>query len=88
MRASTLGCRFLDRCGCRLGVEISFKDMCILAAVLTVDAELIKFGPVLDVGGVADDSAAPVRRERGRRGRAAQAGAPPGHRKVYMHALP
>ena len=33
---------------------------------------------VLDVGGVADDSAAPVRRERGRRGRAAQAGAPPG----------
>ena len=40
MRASTLGCRFLDRCGCRLGVEISFKDMCILAAVLTVDAEL------------------------------------------------
>jgi len=40
MRASTLGCRFLDRCGCRLGVEISFKDMCILAAVLTVDAEV------------------------------------------------
>ena len=34
---------------------------------------------MLDVGGVADDSAAPVRRERGRRGRAAQArGAPPG----------
>ena len=40
MRASTLGCRFLDRCGCRLGVEISFKDICILAAVLTVDAEV------------------------------------------------
>ena len=41
MRASTLGCRFLDRCGCRLGVEISFKDICILAAVLTVDAEVL-----------------------------------------------
>ena len=23
MRASTLGCRFLDRCGCRLGVSLS-----------------------------------------------------------------
>ena len=33
----------------------------------------------LGAGGAADDSAArPVRRQRGRRGRAAQAGAPPG----------
>ena len=40
MRASTLGCRFSDRCGYAVGVEISFKDMCILAAVLTVDAEV------------------------------------------------
>ena len=48
MRASTLSCRFLDRCGCRLGVEISFKDMCILAAVLrlTVDAE-VSLGRIL-----------------------------------------
>ena len=30
MRASTLGCRFLDRCGDSLGVESSFKDICIL----------------------------------------------------------
>ena len=29
MRASTVGSRFLDRCGDSLGVEISFKDMCI-----------------------------------------------------------
>ena len=34
MRASTVGSRFLDRCGDSLGVEISFKDICILAAVL------------------------------------------------------
>ena len=34
MRASTVRCRFLDRCGDRLGVESSFKDICILAAVL------------------------------------------------------
>ena len=42
MRASTVGSRFLDtcRCGDSLGVEISFKDICILAAVLTVDAEV------------------------------------------------
>ena len=40
MRASTVRCRVLDRCGDSLGVEISFKDMCILAAVLTVDAEV------------------------------------------------
>ena len=40
MRASTVGSRFLDRCGDSLGVEISFQDMCILAAVLTVDAEV------------------------------------------------
>ena len=33
MRASTVRCRFLDRCGDSLGVEISFKDICILAAV-------------------------------------------------------
>ena len=41
MRASTLGCRFLDSCGdslgvessFSLGVESSFKDTCILAAV-------------------------------------------------------
>ena len=26
MRASTVRCRFLDRCGHSLGVEISFKD--------------------------------------------------------------
>ena len=44
MRASTLGCRFLDRCGCRLGVEISFKDICILAAVLNSTCRS-KFGP-------------------------------------------
>ena len=45
MRASTVGSRFLDRCGDSLGVEISFKDMCILAAVFSlvdssVDAEV------------------------------------------------
>ena len=34
MRASTVRCRFLDRCGDSLGVESSFKDICILAAVL------------------------------------------------------
>ena len=34
MRASTVGSRFLDRCGDSLGVEISYKDICILAAVL------------------------------------------------------
>ena len=33
MRASTVRCRVLDRCGDSLGVEISFKDVCILAAV-------------------------------------------------------
>ena len=31
MRASTVGCRVLDRCGDSLGVESSFKDICILA---------------------------------------------------------
>ena len=41
MRASTVRCRFLDRRGDSLGVESSFKDICILAAVLnTVDAEV------------------------------------------------
>ena len=41
MRASTVGSRFLDRCGDSLGVESSFKkDICMLAAVLTVDAEV------------------------------------------------
>ena len=34
MRASTVRCRFLDRCGDSLGVESSFKDICLLAAVL------------------------------------------------------
>ena len=32
MRASTVRSRFLDRCGDSFGVEISFKDICILAA--------------------------------------------------------
>ena len=34
MRASTVGCRVLDRCGDSLGVETSLKDIRILAAVL------------------------------------------------------
>ena len=34
MRASTVRCRVLDRCGDSLGVETSLKDECILAAVL------------------------------------------------------
>eukprot|EP00964_Phaeocystis_antarctica_P006188 scaffold3367_cov52-Phaeocystis_antarctica.AAC.4 len=36
---SVVESRSVRGCGCRLGVEISFKDICILAAVLTVDAE-------------------------------------------------
>ena len=44
MRASTVRCRFLDRCGHSLGVEISFKDICILAAVLNSTCRS-KFGP-------------------------------------------
>ena len=44
MRASTVGSRFLDRCGDSLGVEISFKDICILAAVLNSRCRS-KFGP-------------------------------------------
>ena len=45
MRASTLGCRFLDSCGDSLGVESSFKDICILYSqrFRTVDAGC-KFG--------------------------------------------
>ena len=46
MRASTVGSRFLDRCGDSLGVEISFKDICILAAVLNSRCRS-KFGPYL-----------------------------------------
>ena len=34
MRASTVRSRVLDRCGDCLGVESSFKDICILAAVM------------------------------------------------------
>ena len=44
MRASTVRSRFLDRCGHSLGVEISFKDICILAAVLNSTCRS-KFGP-------------------------------------------
>ena len=44
MRASTVRSRFLDRCGDSLGVEISFKDICILAAVLNSTCRS-KFGP-------------------------------------------
>ena len=36
--------RFLDRCGDSFGVEISFKDICILAAVLN-STWRSKFGP-------------------------------------------
>ena len=39
MRASTVRGRFLDRCGDSLGVESSFKDICILAAVLNSRCE-------------------------------------------------
>ena len=44
MRANTVRSRFLDRCGDSLGVEISFKDICILAAVLNSTCRS-KFGP-------------------------------------------
>ena len=44
MRASTVRCRVLDRCGDSLGVETSFKDICILAAVLNSTCRS-KFGP-------------------------------------------
>ena len=44
MRASTVRSRFLDRCGDSFGVEISFKDICILAAVLNSTCRS-KFGP-------------------------------------------
>ena len=46
MRASTVRCRFLDRCGDSLGVESSFKVVCILAAVLNSGCRS-KFGPYL-----------------------------------------
>ena len=45
MRASTVGCRVLDRCG-SLGVESSLKDIYILAAVLNSRCRS-KFGPYL-----------------------------------------
>ena len=40
MRASTVRCRFSDRCGDSLGVESAFKDLCILAAVLNRGADV------------------------------------------------
>ena len=46
MRASTVRCRFSDRCGDSLGVESAFKDLCILAAVLNSRCRC-KFGPYL-----------------------------------------
>ena len=56
MRASTVGCRVLDRCGDSLGVETSLKDRCvvtvwvskhrILAAVLNSRCRS-KYGPYL-----------------------------------------
>ena len=45
MRASTVRCRFSDRCGDRVGVESAFKDS-ILAAVLNSRCRC-KFGPYL-----------------------------------------
>ena len=44
MRASTVRSRFLDRCGDSFGVDLSFKDICILAAVLNSTCRS-KFGP-------------------------------------------
>ena len=66
MRASTVGSRFLDRCGDSLGVEISFKDICILAAVLNSRCRS-KFGPyVRAVLYVLPRSPCGEERERGR----------------------
>jgi len=47
MRASTVRCRVLDRCGDSLGVEISFKDICILAAVSNSRCRMPLWGTVL-----------------------------------------
>ena len=50
MRASTESVRrrFLDRCGDRLGVEASFKDICILAAILNSIGAEVSLGRIYE----------------------------------------
>jgi len=43
MRASTVRCRVLDRCGDSLGVEISFKDVCLACRKFLYFAEMVFF---------------------------------------------
>ena len=47
MRASTVGSRFLDRCGDSLGVEISFKDTTCVSPIHLACAEALCGSPPL-----------------------------------------